>query len=59
MRLLVVAARSIRAAGLKPDPRKDGTAPPSGKPVERSWEGLGRDLGRAVRNFRDGARSDK
>jgi hypothetical protein len=58
MRLLVRAAKSIRAAGLKPDPSTAKEAAESaGKPVERDWEGIGRDLGRAVRKFRDGGRS--
>jgi hypothetical protein len=56
MRLLVRAAKSIRAAGLKPDPSKQETGS-AGKTVERDWESLGRDLGRAVRKFRDGERS--
>jgi hypothetical protein len=57
MRLLVRAARSIRAAGLKPDPRARQTERPTGRKPEQDWETLGRDLGRAVRRFRDRGRS--
>jgi hypothetical protein len=57
MRFLVTAARSIRAAGLKAEPRRRDTDRPGSKKVEHDWETLGRDLGRAVRKFRDGGRS--
>jgi hypothetical protein len=58
MKLLVRTVKSVRAAGLRPappEPAKDG---PPGKAVERDWEALGRDLGRAVRKFRDGGRPE-
>lgn len=50
MRLLVKAARSIRAAGLPRDPEE------AKKAARPDWEAFGRDLGRAVRKLRDGER---
>jgi hypothetical protein len=56
IRFLVRAVKSVRAAGLPrapTQPGKDGAKAP-----ERDWEALGRDLGRAVRNFKDGGRPE-
>lgn len=54
VRFLVRTAKAIRAAGLKPappEPAKDGSPP---RPAGADLETLGRDLGRALRKFRDG-----
>ena len=53
MRFLVTAAKWVRAAGLPRDPNE----PPKPKASPQEWETLGRDLGRAVRKFRDGGRT--
>jgi len=58
VRFLVRTVKAVRAGGLKPAPpeqTEDGS-PASPKPGG-DWEGLGRDLGRAVRRFRDGSSS--
>ena len=52
VQLLVKAVRSVRAAGLQREP-----SDASSKGPERDWETLGRNLGRAVRQFR-GERRD-
>jgi hypothetical protein len=55
VRFLVRTAKAIRAAGLKPappEPAKDGS--PARDKAGGDWESLGRDLGRAVRKFKDG-----
>ena len=54
VRMLVRVVKAARAAGLKPDPaeRTDATAEQGRRGGD--WEGLGRDLGRAFRKFRDG-----
>jgi len=51
MRFVVTAVRWVRAAGLPRDPNE-----PPKKASAQDWETLGRDLGRAVRKFRDGGR---
>jgi hypothetical protein len=56
MRFLVTAAKTIRAAGLKSDPRAKPTDQPAGTKSGQDWETLGRDLGRAVRKLKDGGR---
>ena len=50
MRFLVTAVKWVRAAGLPRDPNE----PAKPKASPQDWESLGRDLGRAVRKFRDG-----
>ena len=55
VRFLVRTVKAIRAAGLKPAPpehRNDGSPPHK---AGGDWEALGRDLGRALRNFKGGA----
>ena len=55
VRFLVRTAKAIRAAGLTPappEPAKDGS--PAPQKTGGDWESLGRDLGRAVRKFKDG-----
>lgn len=55
VRFLVRTAKAIRAAGLKPappEPAKDGSPPRQNASAD--WEGIGRDLGRALRKFKDG-----
>jgi hypothetical protein len=52
MRFLVTAVKWVRAAGLPRDPNE----PPKPKASPQDWESLGRDLGRAVRKFRDGGK---
>jgi hypothetical protein len=57
VRFLVRTTKAIRAAGLKPappEPAKDGV--PAPQKTGSDWEGLGRDLGRAFRKFKDGDR---
>jgi hypothetical protein len=54
MRFLVTAVKWVRAAGLPRDPNEP---PRAAKASPQDWENLGRDLGRAVRKFRDGGRS--
>ena len=49
MRFLVTAVKWVRAAGLPRDPNE----PAKPKASPQDWESLGRDLGRAVRKFRD------
>ena len=56
IRFLARVVKSVRAAGLRrapTQPGKDGAKAP-----ERDWEALGRDLARAVRNFKDGGRPE-
>ena len=52
MRFLVTAVKWVRAAGLPRDPNE----PAKPKASPQDWEILGRDLGRAVRKFRDGGK---
>jgi hypothetical protein len=52
MRFLVTTVKWVRAAGLPRDP--NGPSKPAKTPQD--WESLGRDLGRAVRKFRDGGK---
>ena len=52
MRFVVTAVKWVRAAGLPRDPN----APAKPAKTPQDWETLGRDLGRAVRKFRDGSR---
>ena len=52
MRFLVTAVKWVRAAGLPRDPNE----PAKPKASPQDWESLGRDLGRAVRKFRDGGK---
>ena len=54
MRFVVTAVKWVRAAGLPRDPNEP--AKPAKTPQD--WETLGRDLGRAVRKFRDGSRPE-
>ena len=50
VRFLVRAVKAVRAGGLKRAP-----ADPAGEQKGAGdWEALGRDLGRAVRKFKDG-----
>ena len=55
--------RSVRAAGLPRDPAQEGNVPQEGKvgakAPERDWEAFARDLGRAVRKFKDGGPPEK
>ena len=57
MRFLARTVRSVRAAGPSRHPTQEGkggaTAP------ERDWEAFARDLGRAVRKFKDGGPPEK
>ena len=63
MRFLARTVRSVRAAGLPRDPAQDGNVPQEGKvgakAPERDWEAFARDLGRAVRKFKDGGPPEK
>jgi hypothetical protein len=55
VRFLVRTVKAIRAAGLKPappEPAKDGS--PGRDKAGGDWESFGRDLGRAVRKFKEG-----
>jgi hypothetical protein len=56
IRFLARAVKSVRNAGLPRDPMQPGKD--GAKAPERDWEALGRDLGRAVRNFKDGGRPE-
>ena len=55
--------RSVRAAGLPRYPAQEGKIPRAGKDgakaPERDWEVFARDLGRAVRKFKDGGPPEK
>jgi hypothetical protein len=56
IRFLARVVRSVRAAAqprAPTQPGKDGAKTP-----ERDWEALGRDLGRALRKFKDGGRPE-
>jgi len=53
MRFLARAVRSMRAAGLPRDPSQKGKG--GAELPERDWEAFARDLGRAVRKFKDGS----
>ena len=69
MRFLARTVRSVRAAGLPRDPAQEGKDPQEGKDSqegkdgakapERDWEAFARDLGRAVRKFKDGGPPEK
>lgn len=59
VRFLVRTVKAVRAAGLKPAPPEPGK---DGSPAQKAggdWEALGRDLGRALRHFKDGGPSKK
>jgi hypothetical protein len=55
MRLIVLTAKSVRAAGLPRDPSEPRKAASAQAPAW-DWEAFGRDMGRAVRKLRDGRR---
>jgi hypothetical protein len=63
MRFLARTVRSVRAAGLPRYPAQEGKIPRAGKDgakaPERDWEVFARDLGRAVRKFKDGGPPEK
>jgi len=54
MRFLARTVRSMRAAGLPRDPSQKGKGGGARVP-DRDWEAFARDLGRAVRKFKDGS----
>jgi hypothetical protein len=54
VRFLVRAVKAFRAGGLK---RAPADRPPGEQKGAGDWESLGRDLGRAVRKFKDGGDS--
>ena len=56
IRFLVRAVKSVRAAGRPREPTQPGKD--GAKAPVRDWEALGRDLGRAVRKFKDGDRRE-
>jgi hypothetical protein len=47
----------VRAAGPSRDPAQEGKV--GAKAPERDWEAFARDLGRAVRKFKDGGPPEK
>ena len=57
MRFLARTVRSVRAAGLPRDPAQEGKD--GAKAPKRDWEAFARDLGRAVRKFKDGGPPEK
>jgi hypothetical protein len=54
VRFLVRTVKAIRAAGLKPAPPEPAEDGSPARDKAGDWESLGRDLGRAVRKFKDG-----